>query len=59
MNNKILTTRRTAMLVQVWRCTGDPRMPLTCVWVQGETAKLRLTSADSSSDETGGLRLCA
>jgi len=59
MNNMILTARRTATLVRVWRCTGDSRMPLTCVWVQGETDKLLLTSADSSSGEIGGLRLCA
>jgi hypothetical protein len=34
-------------------------MPLICIWTQVETAKLRPIFADSSSDENGGLRLCA
>jgi len=58
MNNKILAARRPSPLVRIWRLTGNYRMPLACVWVQVDTAKLRPNS-DSSSDETGGRRLCA
>jgi hypothetical protein len=59
MNNKNLTARRPSPLVRVWRSTGDPGMPLVGIWVQAETAKPRPNAADSSSDETGGLCLCA
>ena len=59
MNNKIFAARRTSPLVRIWRSTGDHSMPLVCMWVQAGTAKLRPNPADSSSDETGGLRLCA
>jgi len=56
MNNKILAARRPSPLVCVWRATGEPGMPLVCSWMQ---AKLRPDAAESSSDETGGFRLCA
>ena len=58
-NNKILAVRRPSPLVRVWRSTGDPGMPLVGIWVQADTAKLRSSLADPSSDEMGGLRLCA
>jgi hypothetical protein len=58
-NNKILAVRSPSSLVRVWRSTGDPGMPLVGIWVQAETAKLRSSPADPSSDEIGGLRLCA
>jgi hypothetical protein len=59
MNNKILAARRPSPLVRIWRSTGDYRMPLACVWVKADVAKLCLNPPDSSSDETGGLGLCA
>lgn len=59
MNNKILTARRPSPLVRVWRSTGDPGMPLVGIWVQADTAKLRSSPVDPSSDEIEGLRLCA
>jgi hypothetical protein len=58
-NNKILAVRRPSPLVRVWRSTGDPGMPLVGIWVQDDTAKLRSNPVDSSSEEIGGLRLCA
>jgi hypothetical protein len=58
-NNKILAVRGPSPLVRVWRSTGDPRMPLLGIWVQADTAKLRPSPAAPSSDEIGGLRLCA
>jgi hypothetical protein len=58
-NNKILAVRRPSSLVRVWRSTGDPRMPLVGIWVQADTAKLCSSPVDPSSDEIGGLRLCA
>jgi hypothetical protein len=55
-NSKILAVRRPSPLVRVWHSTG---MPLVGIWVQADTAKLRSSPADPSSDEMGGLRLCA
>jgi hypothetical protein len=59
MNNKNLAVCRTSTLVRVWRSTGDPRMPLVGIWVQAETVKLLPAPVEPSSDEIGGLRLCA
>ena len=58
-NNKILAVCRPSPLVRVWRSTGDRGMPLVGIWVQADTAKLRSSPVDPSSDEMGGLRLCA
>ena len=58
-NNKILAVCGSSPLVRVWRSTGDPGMPLAGIWVQADTAKLRSSTADRSSDEIGGVRLCA
>jgi hypothetical protein len=58
-NNKILAVRRASPLVRVWRSTGDPGIPLAGIWVQADPAKLRSNPVDPSSDEMGGLRLCA
>jgi hypothetical protein len=59
MTNKNLAACRTTLLACVWHSTGDPRMPLACVWTQADPAKLCPNSASSSSDEAGGLRQCA
>jgi hypothetical protein len=35
MSNKIVSiARQSDRLICVWVPTGDPRMPLTCVWLQ-------------------------
>jgi hypothetical protein len=59
MNNRILAALRPTPLVRVWRSTGEPGMPLISTWVQAKTAKLRTNDAALSSDEKGGLCLCA
>jgi hypothetical protein len=59
MKNKTLAIRKPSPLVCVWYPTGDSRMPLVALWVEAETVKPCPSAADSSSDETGGLRLCA
>jgi hypothetical protein len=41
----------------MWCSTSEPGMPLISVWVQAKTAKLPMTDAALSSDETGGLPL--
>jgi hypothetical protein len=59
MNNKILTASKPSPLVRVWRSTGHPRMPLAAIWVQADNAELRPNPVAPSSEEMGGLRLCA
>ena len=59
MNNKIFAARKPTSLVRVWHSTGDPRMPLACIWGSTDTTVLRPNPADSSSDESGGFPLCA
>jgi hypothetical protein len=59
MNNKLFMTRQMTALVMVWRSTGNPRMPLACVWVQDPMTNSHPTFADLPNDKTGGLRLCA
>ena len=58
MNNIILAARKPVALARVWHTTGEAAMPLVCSWVQTDTAKQPPAPANSS-DETGGLRLCA
>jgi hypothetical protein len=59
MNNKNFPVRRTVPLVRVWRSTGNPGMPLVGIWVQADNTRLGPGSADPSSEEIGGRRLCA
>jgi hypothetical protein len=58
-NNNIHAVRRPSPLVRVWRSTGDPGMPLVGIWVQADTATFRSSPTDPSSEEIGGLCLCA
>ena len=59
MNNRIPAATRPAPLVRMWCSTSEPGMPLISVWVQAQTTKLPINDAALSTDETGGLRLCA
>lgn len=56
MNNTIFAARKPRQLVRMWHSTGDPGTPLVCTWLLPETAKLL---SNSTTDETGGLLLCA
>jgi hypothetical protein len=59
MNNILLTTRKTGRMTCAWVPTGNPKMPLTCVWIDAEPSLAPSTSQSSPTDEAGGLRLCA
>jgi hypothetical protein len=39
MNIKTLAAPRTNTLVRVWRPTGNPKMPLACVWEQADSPR--------------------
>ena len=60
MNNKIYVIRlnqRTGWLTCNWVPTGDPKMPLACVWT-GTNAS-RAASTASSTEEYGRMQECA
>jgi len=60
MTNKLCLMNlnpRAGRLTCHWVPTGDPKMPLTCVWIQ--TSASRTVSTASSADETGRMHLCA
>lgn len=49
-------TRNTTQLIRVWRATGNPRTPLTAIWLTpAQAAALR--SNDTATEEA--LRRCA
>ncbi len=54
----ILTLHKTARLRCAWIPTGNPRMPLACVWADGNP-RSSCREASSSNDESGGMLLCA
>ena len=57
MINKLHLVQKTVLLTCIWVPTGNPRMPLVCVWTESKTAQA--TPNTSSTDETGRMHLCA
>ena len=58
MFNNVLTLQKSRRLTCVWVPTGNPRMPLACVWLE-TTARDNSKAASSSNDESWGIPLCA
>lgn len=57
MTNKLYLLQRTGRLTCNWVPTGDPKMPLTCIWTASKTPQA--VSAPSPTEETGRIHLCA
>lgn len=57
MKNKLHLVQNSVFLACKWVPTGDPKMPLACVWAGSNTP--RAGSTASSSDEGGRLPQCA
>jgi hypothetical protein len=57
MMNKLRLTQRSGRLACNWVQTGDPKMPLACVWADSKAPQI--VSAAFSSDEAGRVQLCA
>jgi hypothetical protein len=57
MKNNLHLVQKTVSLTCNWVSTGDPRMPLACVWTGSKTAQAASTA--SSTDEAGRMHLCA
>jgi hypothetical protein len=61
--NKLYLIRASGGLSCKWVQTGDPRMPLTCVWT-GANASQTVSAVSSEREarsevEAGGMHLCA
>ena len=57
MTDKLYLIRPTGRLNCKWVLTGDPRLPLACIWSEPRNAQP--VTATSSRDETGGIHQCA
>jgi hypothetical protein len=51
MTNKLHLVQNPVFLIRRWEQTGDPKMPLACVWTSAKRSQSGL--AASSTDETG------
>ena len=47
MNKNLRLIDKTARLERVWVANGDPRMPLTCKWVEQTAGKAQENGRDS------------
>ena len=57
MTNNLYLVQRTVSLTCNWAPSGDPRMPLACVWTASKAPQA--VSVASSTEETGRMHLCA
>jgi hypothetical protein len=55
--NKLHLVRNPVFLTCNWVPTGNPKMPLACVWMELRTSQA--VSTASSADGTGRMHLCA
>jgi hypothetical protein len=51
MTNKLHLVSNPVLLARHWEPTGDPKMPLACVWTASKQSQSASTA--SSTDETG------
>ena len=58
MFNKILAFRKASRLTCAWVATGNPRNPLTCVWVENDP-RTPTRLASSPNDDSGRMTPCA
>jgi hypothetical protein len=56
MTNKLYLIQRAGSLTCKWVRTGDPKLPLICVWTGSKTTTV---STAPSTDGTGRMHLCA
>jgi hypothetical protein len=57
MTNKLHLVQKTVFVTCNWVPTGNPKMPLACVWTGSKPAQA--VSTASSTDDTGRMHLCA
>ena len=57
MKTKLYLFQRAGRLACRWIPTGDPRMPLACIWTGSKAAQAAPDA--SSTEEAGRMHLCA
>jgi len=57
MINKLHLVQKTVLLTCIWVPTGNPRMPLVCVWTESKASQANPDAF--ATDETGRMHLCA
>jgi hypothetical protein len=57
MKNKLHLVQKTVFATCNWVPTGDPKMPLVCVWTGSKP--VQAVSTASSTDEAERVHLCA
>ena len=59
MNIILSTTGKSPQLTCVWVRTGNPRLPLACVWKEASASGMELANQSSLEDDIGRIGLCA
>jgi hypothetical protein len=57
MTNKLYLMKRNGRLTCKWVRTGDPRLPLVCVWIESKTTQT--VSTPHATDGSGRMHQCA
>ncbi len=57
MKNKLHLVQDSVFLTCNWVQTGDPKLPLACIWTVSK--KPQAVTTASSTEELGRLHLCA
>jgi hypothetical protein len=57
MINKLHLVQKTVLLTCTWVPTGDPRMPIACVWMESKASQANPDAF--STDGTRRMHLCA
>ena len=57
MINKLHLVQKTVFLTCTWVPTGNPRMPIACVWTESKASQANPHAF--TTDETGRMHLCA
>ena len=61
MMNKLYLIQTRVRLTCAWVATGNPKMPLACVWTGSKAAQAArvASSTDEAGHEAGRIHLCA
>ncbi len=57
MINKLHLVKKTLSLTCAWVSTGNPKMPLVCVWTRSKAAQT--ADSSSSTNDNERMHLCA
>jgi hypothetical protein len=58
MKNKLHLIQKTGRLTCNWVQTGNPKMPLACIWTDSKAAQAAFAES-ATMDEAGRMHLCA